>query len=259
MTSTCVWPAVIVGLLVPMLAGSVAVAQQGLSAPLITPPGDVFDPAAWDGMVVISSEEADATIRVTLDDTEPTEESPVYEGPFIVSPDAHVTARAFKDNRAPSSVVTAVYGNTQGREPQSPLTLIVRGGTKVLRPLGSPVTFDKVAREAFTRLVGSVTGAATWHDPTDNPDEVLDVDGRLAGFINVDANAATNLLDTIEQIGRVLPDGWQLVEVWITDRALDDALKAYGPLSDGRRLSALVKVRPRHLNQVHFKFLHPEP
>ncbi|MDO4546749.1 MAG: lamin tail domain-containing protein [Clostridia bacterium] len=50
-----------------------------------------------------------ATIRYTLDCSEPTEESPVYTSPFTVSQTTIVRARAYEDDMLPSRVATASY------------------------------------------------------------------------------------------------------------------------------------------------------
>jgi len=59
--------------------------------------------------VTIACADADAQIRYTLDGSEPTEESALYEGPLSISASATIKARAFKEGRDPSEVATAAY------------------------------------------------------------------------------------------------------------------------------------------------------
>ena len=59
--------------------------------------------------VTIRSATDDAVIRYTLDDSEPTEQSPVYESPVTVRPDQTLKARAFAEGHKPSEIQEATY------------------------------------------------------------------------------------------------------------------------------------------------------
>lgn len=59
--------------------------------------------------VAISSSTEGATIRYTTDGTDPTEASPVYNGPITVSSNTTVKAYAVKDGLAPSKIFGATY------------------------------------------------------------------------------------------------------------------------------------------------------
>ncbi len=79
-----------------------------LAAPTFAPKtGTVFFRDAQP--VTIACADADAQIRYTLDGSEPTEESALYEGPLSISASATIKARAFKEGRDPSEVASAAY------------------------------------------------------------------------------------------------------------------------------------------------------
>ena len=59
-----------------------------------------------DAEVTLSCRTAGAVIRYTLDGTEPTEASPLYEGPFRVDASCVIRARAFRDGLQPSPAVS---------------------------------------------------------------------------------------------------------------------------------------------------------
>ena len=58
-------------------------------------------------MVDLRCRTQEAQIRYTLDGSEPTETSALYEGPFEVYRDCVISARVFKDGRGPSPLMTA--------------------------------------------------------------------------------------------------------------------------------------------------------
>lgn len=74
--------------------------------PVITPnDGATFD---WAGeQVSISWQGEDGVLRYTTDGSDPTSESPVYDGPFTISDTTVVKAKAFGDQFFDSAVVTA--------------------------------------------------------------------------------------------------------------------------------------------------------
>ena len=74
--------------------------------PAFSPKGCYFYPAT---NVALTCATPGATVRYTLDGTDPTEASAVYGGPVGLTGTAEVRARAFKDGCAASPVVSAVY------------------------------------------------------------------------------------------------------------------------------------------------------
>ena len=75
-------------------------------APTIDPNGGEI---TEDTEIAISCADYEATIHYTIDGAEPTEESPVYDGPFTLNGDATVKAIAVKDGYANSDVVSANF------------------------------------------------------------------------------------------------------------------------------------------------------
>ena len=59
--------------------------------------------------LTISCPDSSAVIYYTLDGSEPTEQSALYEGPILISQNTAVSAAAFEEGRLSSSVVTATY------------------------------------------------------------------------------------------------------------------------------------------------------
>jgi len=78
---------------------------------------------AWDGykflhlrLVHIATETPGATIRYTLDGSEPTTSSALYAEPLMVAGSASIKARAFKNGMSDSDVVGATFGRTPTAE-----------------------------------------------------------------------------------------------------------------------------------------------
>ena len=77
-----------------------------VAIPQFDPPSCLFYPAT---NVTITCATSGATIRYTLDGTEPTESSAVYTGPIAISDDAVITAKAWASGMNPSLAVAATY------------------------------------------------------------------------------------------------------------------------------------------------------
>lgn len=91
---------------------------QQTAAPVITPPGGNF---AGPTSVTISSATAGATIRYTVDGTDPTTSSTVYASPLTPSTAITIKARAFKSGMTDSEVTTAVFNISNPTPPPSNL------------------------------------------------------------------------------------------------------------------------------------------
>ncbi len=78
-----------------------------LPAPVFSPPAaDVFmDPIS----VGISASAEETTIHYTTDNSEPTDASPVFSSPILVTETTTIKARAYKSGQPPSSTVTGTY------------------------------------------------------------------------------------------------------------------------------------------------------
>jgi hypothetical protein len=97
------------------LSATPVAAREGLPAPyslttepFVCPPAIQGDLVLFqnDAEVTLSCRTAGAVIRYTLDGTEPTEASPLYEGPFRIDASCTIRARAFRDGLQPSPAVS---------------------------------------------------------------------------------------------------------------------------------------------------------
>ena len=99
---------------------TVAIGQTGpgmLGAPIITPPGGTF---GGDQTVVISAAPG-ATVRVTVDGSEPDVASPIYTVPLVIAEDATVMAQAFQAGWSASVVASATFQIDRAVRPSTPL------------------------------------------------------------------------------------------------------------------------------------------
>ena len=108
----------------------------GVAAPEFDPPSCLFYPTT---NVSITCATSGATIRYTLDGTEPTETSTVYTGPIVLSDDAVITAKAWADGMNPSVSVSATYtydasqGAPKGDYFADPILIAGASGTRVVQ------------------------------------------------------------------------------------------------------------------------------
>jgi len=156
------------------LAAKYALYTPKAATPAIEPAGGTI---SGPQLVQIGTQTPGATIRYTLDDSEPSEASPAYAGPFEVTGDARVRAKAYLAGWTPSTEAVATFYGPQAITPGSfpNLALWVRSdagfapdgstwqdqsGTgnsmvqtgEALRP--SP-TFDPVSRMPLIRFDGA--------------------------------------------------------------------------------------------------------
>ena len=80
--------------------------SQHCATPTFNPPGGVYTGPI---SVTISSTTPGATIHYTLDGTDPTESSPVYNTPISLHTNTTLKARAYASGYAPSYIATANY------------------------------------------------------------------------------------------------------------------------------------------------------
>lgn len=86
--------------------GSSQPSVQVVSSPLISPQGGVFDAPQ---SVVLSSSTAQATIYFTIDGSEPSRSSPIYNGSITISGDVTIKALAVKDGYKDSLITSATF------------------------------------------------------------------------------------------------------------------------------------------------------
>ncbi len=180
---------------ITMDANKSVVAVFALDAPVTQVAQPVFSPSGGSLMsstvdVSITCPTADATIRYTLDGSDPDETSPIYEGTFslLVLSSRTVKARAYKSGMVPSDVATAIYSLT----PQYNITTAVTGsGTIVLNPdatthvEGTSVQFSAVGDPGwnFANWSGDLTGSV-------NPQTLtMDSDKSVTAVFVRDPNA----------------------------------------------------------------------
>lgn len=77
--------------------------MASVPAPVIYPVANLFDPPGGfyldtNAEVKIAAADSGATVRYTLDGSEPTEDSPLYQGTFTLDHSAVVTAKSFSSN-----------------------------------------------------------------------------------------------------------------------------------------------------------------
>ena len=94
-----------------------AILRLGRALKVVTP---VISPEGGIGpemrLVHIATETPGATIRYTLDGSEPTTSSALYAEPLMVAGSASIKARAFKNGMSDSDVVGATFGRTPTAE-----------------------------------------------------------------------------------------------------------------------------------------------
>ena len=92
------------------------------TAPDVTPAGGVYTTA----QTVAVSGPSNATVRYTVDGTDPSESSAEYATPFVIASSATVKARAFRPGWTPSAPTVVAYTIDEG--PVTP-TILPSGGT----------------------------------------------------------------------------------------------------------------------------------
>jgi sialate O-acetylesterase len=91
-------------------------ASGKVADPVLTPASCFFSPST---NVTIACATSGATVRYTLDGSEPTASSAIYSAPIALTTDTTVKARAFAEGKAASDVVFATYtlGEPPAQEP----------------------------------------------------------------------------------------------------------------------------------------------
>ena len=108
----------------PHFRGVLAAALAGGPAPLPTVATPVLSPASCSFYpttnVTLTCATAGATIRYTLDGSDPTSESAEYTAPIALSATTTIKARAFADGMNASAVASATYTLTEPVDPPDP-------------------------------------------------------------------------------------------------------------------------------------------
>lgn len=106
-----------------------------VAEPQFTPTSCLFYPST---NVTISCATAGATIRYTLDGSDPNETSSTYTGPILVNDDVTIKARAWKNGMNPSVIVAATYtydaaqGAPKGDYFDNPIVITGASGSRTI-------------------------------------------------------------------------------------------------------------------------------
>ena len=107
----------------------------GVAEPQFSPASCLFYPST---NVTITCATEGATIRYTLNGTDPTESSTIYNGPITVADDTEIRARAWKSGMNPSAVVSETYtydaaqGAPKGDYFADPIVIAGESGSRVI-------------------------------------------------------------------------------------------------------------------------------
>ena len=152
--------------------------------PVVTSFGVAF---AYDGRhVTITPKEEDATVFYTIDGTEPTTESAIYQEPITVDRLLTVKARAMRPYTNMSEVA------------EKELTYVFDGETATVRDAGLLRNAFDWCKDVFGGELGTVVGRLAVAGPLNNDDYATIRDVHVGGELN---------LEQAQLEGRALPDG----------------------------------------------------
>jgi alpha-tubulin suppressor-like RCC1 family protein len=135
-----------------------------VAAPTATPAAGTFTSAP---LVTLASATSGASIRYTLDGSDPTATSPLYRYPFVVAATTTVKARAFKTGMTQSTVTTAAYAVDAAGATATP----------TITPMGGVFTTRRTV--TVTGAVGATLRYTTnGADPTTS-DTLVPVNGQI--------------------------------------------------------------------------------
>lgn len=129
------------------------VTLPGVAAPTISPAAGTY---STQRVVAITTTESDATVRYTIDGTDPTGQSPLYIRAFGLGQTMTIQARAYKAGHSPGAVATSTFTITQPGLSEAP----------AMSPVGGRFTTQRVVTvtgPAGATLRYTTTGV----DPTD--------------------------------------------------------------------------------------------
>ncbi len=181
--------------------------QQSAPPPSVDPPGGSFE---YPPVVTLTSEESNAEIRYTLDGTEPTVDSTLYEDPFELPVSRNPVAlslRVFVDGMDPSAVVAEEYGIERGPV----LTIqVVGSGTVTPEPDAGRYRWDEsvtlVAAPEDGHTFAGWSGDLSGTDPSGTV--TMEADRNVTATFEADAgtNGLSNALRGGIVLNEFLPD-----------------------------------------------------
>lgn len=124
-----------------------------VATPTATPAAGTFTAAP---LVTLASATSGATLRYTLDGSDPSATSPLYRYPFVVSATTTVKARAFKTGMTQSALLTAAYAVDAAGATATP-SITPAGGTFTTRrtvtitgPVGATLRYTTTGADPTT-------------------------------------------------------------------------------------------------------------
>jgi alpha-tubulin suppressor-like RCC1 family protein len=139
------------------------ITQGSMATPSFSPGAGSYTAPVF---IVIGDATSDATIRYTLDGTDPTAQSSRYQWPIAVMTSTTVKAKAFKDSFTPSAIATATYALDATGAVDTPL-IVPGGGVFAAGPIAT----------ATVQFAGAVMHYTTnGSDPTES-DAIVPVGG----------------------------------------------------------------------------------
>ena len=162
------------GVLTAALAG--VPVQVTVATPVLNPASCSFYPST---NVTLSCATAGATIRYTLNGSDPTAESTVYEAPLAISATTTVKARAFADGVNPSAIASATYTLVDPGTPPDPGDdpTVTTNGMWQLSSC-APANWTALANNLLAGMTGTISGA-TAGDAYASRDPNLLTDGSV--------------------------------------------------------------------------------
>ncbi|MBF0549903.1 MAG: chitobiase/beta-hexosaminidase C-terminal domain-containing protein [Deltaproteobacteria bacterium] len=127
---------------------------QKVAAPVFSPPGGSYTSAQ---MVSLTSATQGATIAFTTNGSDPTSSSTIYSGPFKLTGNATIKARAYKSGMNMSDITTAVYVITI---PQA------KTAAPVFSPPGGSYTSAQMVTLSCATPGATITFTTNGTDPT---------------------------------------------------------------------------------------------
>ena len=144
---------------------------ETVASPTVSPASCTFYPTA---NVTLCCATAGATIRYTLDGSEPTASSAAYAGPIAISATTTVKARAFAADMNPSAVVSATYTYTEPVTPGPQDYPPVSTNATWTSSACAPASWTALGDNVLAGLTGSIVGQVATGYSTNDPDLLTD-------------------------------------------------------------------------------------
>ena len=177
-----------------------------VATPVLDPAGGLFYPTAE---VRISCATEGATIRYTLDGSNPTEESDAYTGLILIEDDTTLKARAFKSGMNPSVTVVAEYvydaaqGAPKGDYFANPIKI---SGAEGSRKIAQMEKYGVEANEPDHTLLNgyhSTHYCSAWYEWTAPGSGTMSFSTRCTGYYRYPNAVAVYVGESITDVSRI--------------------------------------------------------